>query len=268
MLQVINASPGNLAPVFDVILEKAKRLCEADMGTFWTFEGDYFYPIGVSQGSPLNPEVREKQMGWRPSPNVSLGRVMAGENVVHIVDVTADAGYQSDPIALARTSAAGPRSALTVALRSERGLLGAITTARQSVRPYSDKQIGLLQNFAAQAVIAMENARLITEQAEALEQQTATAEVLQVINASPGNLTPVFEAMLEKAHKLCGSVRGSLQIWDGEFLFAVATARISPRSERLICVSLIAPTRRTETNRRRTPPSPCGFAGNRTGGGP
>jgi GAF domain-containing protein len=169
VLQVINASPGNLTPVFDVILEKAKRLCEADMGTFWTFDDEYFYPIGVSQGSPLNPEGREKQTGWRPSPNVSLGRVVAGENVVHIVDVTGDAGYQSDPFALTRTSAAGTRSALTVALRSERSLLGAITTARQTVRPYSDKQITLLQNFAAQAVIAMENARLITEQREALE---------------------------------------------------------------------------------------------------
>jgi PAS domain S-box-containing protein len=176
ILQVINTSPGNLAPVFDVILEKAKRLCEADMGTFWTFDGEYFYPINVSQGSPLDPEVREKRMGWRPSPNVSLGRVMAGENVVHIVDITADAGYQSDPIARVRTSAAGTRSALTVALRSEHGLLGAITTARQTVRPYSDKQIALLQNFAAQAVIAMENARLLDEIRQRQEELRITFE--------------------------------------------------------------------------------------------
>ena len=242
VLQVINASPGNLAPVFDVILEKARRLCEADMGTFWTFEGDYFYPIGISQGSPLNPEVREKHMGWRPSPNVSLGRVMAGENVVHIVDVTADAGYQSDPIALDRTSAAGTRSALTVALRSERGLLGAITTTRQTVRPYSDKQITLLQNFAAQAVIAMENARLITEQREALEQQTATGEVLQVINASPGDLAPVFEAILEKAHTLCGAIIGSLSTYDGEYM-RVAAAHGYPRDYDATFLPPVRPSR-------------------------
>jgi GAF domain-containing protein/nitrogen-specific signal transduction histidine kinase len=234
VLDVINRSPGDPGPVFDVILEKAKRLCEADMGTFWTFDGESFYPIGVSQGSPLNPEVREKQIGWRPSPNVSLGRVMAGENVVHIVDVTADAGYQSDPIALARTTAAGTRSALTVALRSERGLLGAITTARRTARPYSEKQIALLQNFAAQAVIAIENTRLITEQREALEQQTATAEVLQVINSNPGNLAPVFETILEKAHSLCNVAVGSLSVYVDGLVHTAATRGFSDEYRTLL----------------------------------
>jgi adenylate cyclase len=233
VLGVINSSPGDLAPVFDAMIERATRLCEAELGTLWTFDGDRFHPT-VSRGLS-DPGFGGAREGVRPGRNLPLGRLIAGESIVHVIDAASDPGFQSDNVGRTRTAAAGARSNLTVALRKDDTLLGAITTGRKRVQPYSDKQIALLQNFAAQAVIAMENARLLTETREALERQTATAEVLQVINSSPGDLAPVFDAILEKAHNLCGAGHGSLMLRDGDHFRAVALRGVpEPLTERLL----------------------------------
>jgi two-component system NtrC family sensor kinase len=209
VLQVINSSPGNLAPVFDAMLDKALRLCGAAFGQLVTFDGVVFRTAawrGYEPGASATT----------PTPGMALYQLVHGEQIVHIPDITADDVYRSGNAVRRRLADEyGGRTAIWVALRKETALLGAFVIYRTEVRPFSVKQIALLQNFAAQAVIAIENARLITETREALEQQTATAEVLQVINSSPGDLTPVFEAMLDKALSLCDASFGDLATFDG-----------------------------------------------------
>ena len=164
----------------------------------------------------------------RPSQSVAYDQIVRGADIVHIPDITDLAGrrFPSSP----NIDQDGARTTLFVALRGDDALFGVFIIFRKEVRPFSDKQIALLKNFAAQAVIAMENARLITEQREALEQQTATAEVLQVINALPGNLTPVFEAILDKAHALCGAAFGSCELLTASVFTRVATHGCPPES--------------------------------------
>src|SRR5262245_44615168 len=221
VLQVINSSPGDLAPVFDAMLEKALHLCQAAFGTLWTYDGEYMHASAIRGAPPLYAEFL-RQGPHRPSP-FGQQRLLSGELVDQILDVAASDVYRSgDPLPRAVVELGGVRTLLAVALRKDDKLLGLFGIYRQEVKAFTDKQIALLQNFAAQAVIAMENARLITETREALEQQTATAEVLGVINSSPGDLLPVFDMMLEKATRLCEAAAGTFWVRNGDDWSAVA----------------------------------------------
>jgi GAF domain-containing protein len=219
VLQVINASPGDLTPVFEALLEKALNLCKAAFGSLLRFDGALFHRAATRN---FPPPLAGRNRPIPPFPGSALERLAKGEPFAMVEDIIADQVTRSGDAGRLAMAEAGARTAIWVALRKDGALLGAIVAYRQEVRPFSDKQIALLQSFAAQAVVPMENARLLGELHEALAQQTATAEVLQVINSSPGDLSPVFDAMLDKALGLCGAAFGVLWIYDGEKIHAAA----------------------------------------------
>jgi GAF domain-containing protein len=168
VLQVINSSPGDLKPVFDAMLEKAMRLCEAAFGALRTFDGERLNTVAMRGVPDAYADFARKPL--RPNPATGLGRMLHGECLVHIGDITADEVYRSgDRLRVATAELGGARTLLIVPLRKDGRLLGTIAAFRQQVRLFSEKQIALLQNFAAQAVIAMENARLLTETREAAD---------------------------------------------------------------------------------------------------
>ena len=222
VLGVINSSPGDLTPVFEAILEKATHLCEADSGIFWIYHGEDFRPAAYRGTTEAFSTFLRQHAGLKPSSR-SLDAIQHGEPFVHNIDLAEINAGSVAPLARAVVDLEHARTGLLVPLLKDGAVLGAIRILRRQVRPFSQKQITLFQNFAAQAVIAMENARLITETREALDQQTATAEVLQVINSSPGDLAPVFDAMLDKAMRLCEAACGGLFTYDGERFHTVAT---------------------------------------------
>jgi GAF domain-containing protein len=222
VLQVISSSPGDLAPVFDVMLTNAIRICGAKFGNLFLREGDAFRAVAVHGESSYADGWRENPViSLRDHPQAPLSRLMWTRQVVHDADLTTSQGYlQGDSRIVALVEDGRARSMVVVPMLKENEIVGAIAIYRQDERPFTDKQIDLVKNFAAQAVIAIENTRLLNELRESLEQQTATSEVLRVISAAPGELEPVFSAMLENATRICGAKFGVL------FRFEDGVARV------------------------------------------
>ena len=240
VLQVINASPGDLAPVFDAVLERALRLCGASFGTLATYDGERIERVAFLGVPPAFIEYSQRNPLTKNAALIARG--IATGKPVQAPDVMTDPLLANSPgVRDALVELGGVRALLQVPLLKDGAVVGFIGIWRREPGVFPDKQIVLLEGFAAQAVIAMENARLLTEQREALEQQTATAEVLQVINASPGNLAPVFDAMLEKGMRLCGAAFGMLRGFDGKLSHNLATRGVPAPLAEYMAENVFAP---------------------------
>ena len=210
VLKVISSSPGALTPVFDAMLQNAVSICEAKFGVMFRFDGDVAYVAAMLNLPPALDEYLRQRGRRQPAHGSDLEKVLNLKQVIHTIDSL----ETPNPIPPARL--AGARTCITVPMLKETELVGAIVIYRQDVRPFTDKQIELVQNFASQAVIAIENTRLLNELRELLQQQTATADVLKVISSSPGDLEPVFQSLLENATRICEAKFGVLMRFDGE----------------------------------------------------
>ena len=237
VLQVINSSPGQLEPVFAAMLEKATHLCEASFGILWLCDGEQFRTAALHGVPPAYAEITRTPI--RPLPTNPLGRMLRGERLIVSTDVSDEEPYRTgDPARRALVDLAGARSVIQVALAKEETFLGSLTVYRKEVRPFSDKQIALLQNFAAQAVIAIENVNLFNQvQAktrdleESLQQQTATAEVLKSISRSAFDLDSVLSTLVGSAAKLCDAERGLIFLRKGNLYHTSANFGFSPELE-------------------------------------
>ena len=249
VLRGISSSPGELEPVFQAILAHATRLCEANYGAMWLKEGDLFRNAAFHGVLPAYTEMWRSATVGRAAP---IGRVAQSRKPLQIADLREDQTYlDGHPLTLAAVHIAGIHTLAIVPMLKEDEFVGAISIYRKEIRPFSDKQIELVQNFASQAVIAIENTRLFNELrqrtddlTESLEQQTATSEVLkEVISSSASDLQAVFDTIAENAVRLCEAKRAFIFRFDGEVLHSVASYNVGPELREFVHRNPIAPGR-------------------------
>ena len=217
VLKVISSSAGELRRVFETMLENAVRICGAKFGNLWLREGDVFR-IGATHGAPqAYVDYLRREQAFRPDPRLGLGQVLRTKEALQAADIAAVPTH-GDKTRQALINLAGARTLINVPMLKDNEVIGVIGVYRQEVRPFTDKQIELVKSFAAQAVIAIENARLLNELRQSLEQQTATSEVLRVISRSATDLRPVFETIAHNSVHLCGATYGAVFRFDGEMI--------------------------------------------------
>ena len=220
MLQVISSSPGDLQPVFAAMLEKAVRICEAEFGVLFLSEGDSFRTVALHGAPPAYAEARRREPVVRVNPGTALARAAATKQVVQIADIRSEPAYVSDPRRFAVLELAGARTMLMVPMLKEDALVGVVAIYRQEVRPFTDKQIELVKNFAAQAVIAIENTRLLNELRQrtdelgrSVEELRVLGEVSQAVNSTL-DLETVLSTIVANAVQLSGTEAGAIYVFD------------------------------------------------------
>src|ERR1700738_2640717 len=228
VLRVISSTPGELEPVFEAMLVNAVRLCEAKFGNLYLKQEGPRRRAGSHNVPPAFAAAR-RSGPFHPPPGGSLRQVIRTKQTVHLADSVATQAYaERHPVVVDAVELGGVRTSVAVPMLKDNELIGIIVIFRQEVRTFTDKQVALLTSFASQAVIAIENTRLLNELRESLQQQTAPAEVLQVVSKSPGELQPVFQAMLANATRICEAKFGTLYLCEGDGFRAVAMHNAPP----------------------------------------
>jgi two-component system NtrC family sensor kinase len=245
VLRVISSSPGELEPVFQAMLESATRLCEAKFGNLFLYEGGGLRLVAAHNVPPAFAQTRRRSLLY-PAPGGFVAEAIRTKQMVQVADLASTRAYaERQPTTVEGVELGGIRTGVAVPMLKGNELIGMIVIYRQEVRPFTDKQIALVQNFTAQAVIAIENTRLLHELRESLQQQTTTADVLKVVSRSTFDLQTGLDALTESAAKLCNAHRATILRQKGSAYFYATNYNFSPEFAEFAKAMPVGPGRGT-----------------------